>query len=128
MQEVARQTVQADRRWRAYALAVVSSAVAVGLRAMLDEPLGSAYPFIFSFAAVALSAAYGGWAPALVAVLLNYLSCDWLFIAPRGVIKLSKFDDFVAFGSFTFTCAIITGLAEGMRRARRAFESQAVEL
>jgi PAS domain S-box-containing protein len=128
MQDVERHSGKAEPRGRAYALAVVSSAVAVGLRAILDEPLGNSYPFIFSFAAVALSAAYGGWAPALLALLLNYFACDWLFIAPRGVIKLSKLDDFVAFGSFSFTCGIITALAEGMRRARRAFESQAVEL
>ena len=128
MQEVVRKRVKAVSGWRAYALAIISSAVAVGFRATLDEPLGNSYPFIFSFAAVALSAAYGGWAPALLATLLNYLACDWLFIPPRGGIKFSTLDDFVAFGSFVFTCGIIIALAEGMRRARKAFENQALEL
>ncbi len=102
--------------------------MAIGLRAAADQPLGDAYPFIFSFGAVALSAAYGGWAAALVATVLSYVACDWLFIPPRHAVNFRNIDDFVACVSFVFTCGIITALAEGMRRARRGLEKASSEL
>ncbi len=101
-------------------VALISSALAVGLRALLNPVFGSAYPFIFSFAAVAVSAAYGGWLSGVAATVFNYAACTWLFagLGP-DVAHYPGIRGGLALVSFCMTCGIITALAEAMRRARR---------
>src|SRR5436190_18838208 len=90
---------------RHYALAVFSSIAATALRGSLDPVLADAYPFIFSFGAVAITAATGGWRPGAVATILSYLLDDWFFTAPRGSLALlTSPAAAIAFSSFCFTC------------------------
>ena len=105
--------------WRSYLLALAASAVAVALREMFDFALGESYPFIFSFAAVAVAAAYGGWRPALLAIGISYLAVGWLFTAPRHTFTPLDLRGLVALVSYGLTTGIITTMAVMMRRAER---------
>jgi PAS domain S-box-containing protein len=67
-----------------YACAVVSTALAILVRLLLDPVLGDRFPFAVLFLAVLLTAWYGGAAPALVSVILGALSADYFLLPPRG--------------------------------------------
>src|SRR5262245_51319146 len=69
-----------------YGGAVVFTALAVSLRWLLDPWLGDFLPLATLYGGVALAVWFGGYRPALLAMLLGYLACDYLFIPPRGVI------------------------------------------
>src|SRR5262245_9842949 len=54
-----------------YGVAMASVAVALALRVPLAPLLGAAFPFATLFVAVLVSAAYGGFGPALLATALG---------------------------------------------------------
>lgn len=102
----------------AYALAVVATAVAVAVRWLIDPWLGEYYALVTVFAAVAVAVWLGGYGPALLAAILGYLACEYLFIAPRGSFGLYSTIDIVGLLAFVVSCAILIALGEGLRRAR----------
>src|SRR5689334_20894455 len=73
--------------WRRNISYYVVAFVAVGLgtvfRIGLDPVLGEHHPFTIYFAAVAITAWYGGFAPAFFATVLAYFAADWFFVSPR---------------------------------------------
>jgi K+-sensing histidine kinase KdpD len=69
-----------------YGAAVAFTALAVLLRSLLDSVLGDHLPLATLYGAVAFAVWLGGYRPALLAVCLGYLACDYLFIGPRGVL------------------------------------------
>jgi K+-sensing histidine kinase KdpD len=81
-----------------YGGAVGFTALAVLVRSLLDPVLGDYLPLATLFGAVAFAVWLGGYRPALVAVVLGYLVCDWLFIAPRGTVLLGDARDLIALG------------------------------
>ena len=103
-----------------YVLSIGAMAAAVLLRQLLDPYLGSAYPLVTLFGAVAAAAWLVGWRPSTVAAVIGYLACDYLFVEPRGELSLYRsVENFVGLLAYVFTCAMIIGLGEAMRRARR---------
>ena len=72
-----------------YGGAVVFTALAVLVRSLLDPVLGDSLPLATLYGAVAFAAWLGGYRPALLAVVLGYLACRYLFIEPRGKIQLA---------------------------------------
>src|SRR5215475_6770607 len=67
----------------AYLVSLGSVALATLLRIGLDPVLGEHHPFTLYFASVAIAAWYGGFAPAVVAIVSSYFAADWFFITPR---------------------------------------------
>jgi PAS domain S-box-containing protein len=114
--------------FRGYLLALVASAAAVTLRGAFDFALGNSHPFVFSFAAIAVSAAYGGWRPALGAIVLSYAAVNWYFMAPRFAFSLLDGRSIVALASYGLTAGIITAMAEWMRRAERRARENGLRL
>jgi hypothetical protein len=55
-----------ERRLAAYALAVVATAAAALLRALLSRWLAFEFPYITFFGAIMVAAWYGGWRPGLL--------------------------------------------------------------
>ncbi len=55
----------------------------------------------------------------LVATILGYLSCNYLFIEPRGTINIQRSHDFIGLALYLFTCSLIIGIGEAMRLAQR---------
>jgi PAS domain S-box-containing protein len=71
-----------------YGCAVVSIALAIWLRILLDPLLGTEVPFPTLLFAALLTAWYGGRGPALAAVILGVFCADFFLIAPRGSLLL----------------------------------------
>jgi PAS domain S-box-containing protein len=103
----------------AYLVAVVATAIAIGLRALADPWLGTYLLFTPLFAAIAVTVWHGGWRPALVAALLGLLAYVYLFMEPRGSFVIQHSKDYVACTLYFVTSSIILGFGEGMRRAQR---------
>src|SRR5215472_16854691 len=106
-----------------YGGAVVFTALAVLLRWLLDPWLGDSLPFPTLYGAVALAVWLGGYRPALLAVILGYLACDWLFAEPRGAFALDSARNLLGLFAYLVSCAIIIGLGEAMHAARRRLEA-----
>lgn len=73
--------VRHQRAAARFGLAVLSAAVATGLALLLRAPLGEA-PMPFFFAAVMLSAWYGGLWPGLLATVVGGLAINYFFEEP----------------------------------------------
>lgn len=85
-----------------YGLAVVSVVLATWLRELADPLLADRLPFLTFFIAVVITASFGGFGPALLAVILSSLAAAHFFIAP----DVSLFPDHVAgwIGLVLFFC------------------------
>jgi len=92
--------------------------VAVLLRWLLDPVLGDSLPLVTLYGAVAFGVWIGGYRPAVVAVVLGYLACSYLFIAPRGTFSVDT-PTLVGIAAYLFTCSIIIGFGEAMRASQR---------
>src|ERR1035441_38272 len=77
-----------------YGLAVVSIAFAIWVRVLLFPVLGERSHYSTLFFAVLLTAWYGGFRPALIAVLLGVFSANYFIVPPRGAFGLSGVDQF----------------------------------
>ena len=102
----------------AYAVSLLVLAGAVLLRWLLDPLMGDSLPLVTLFGAVAGAVWIGGYRPALLVVVLGYFACDYLFIPPRGAIALTTYETVVGLIAYLFTCSLIVGIGEGMRRAQ----------
>jgi len=93
---------------------------AVLLRWLVDPVMGDSLPLVTLFGAVAAVVWYGGYGAAIVAAVLGYLACVYLFIEPRGKFNLTDASTFVGFIAYLLTCAIIIAIGQAMRRAQHA--------
>ncbi len=108
-----------------YGGAVIFSAVAVLIRWLLDPVLGDAVPLATLYGATAFAVWLGGYRPALLAAVLGYAACDYLFIQPRGTFSPLDSTSMVRLILYFLSCSIIIAFGEAMRRAhRRAEEGQ----
>lgn len=73
---------------RSYLFALLVVAAAVFLRTCLSEALGST-PFLAFYPALVLAAAFGGFGPGLLAVLISWLCVTLFFDSTPGYIGLS---------------------------------------
>jgi len=119
-----------------YAVALVTVGFGTALRIGLDPILGEHHPFTIYFAAVAITAWYGGFAPALVATALAYFAADWFFVPPRFEFNWphTNLDEFMALMAFLFsslaiayTSKIMRQALEKARRKQRELESENAE-
>jgi PAS domain S-box-containing protein len=102
----------------AYPLAVVITVAAVALRWLIDPWLGEHLPLVTLFAAVAATVWFGGPGPAMLAVVIGYLACDYLFIEPRGLFGVFNMRSLVGIAAYLLTCALIIGFGVALRAAR----------
>src|SRR5262249_28208514 len=63
---------------------VVATAGLVFVRWLVDRRGGAPLPLATLYGALALAVWVGGYRPALLAAVLGYLACDYLFVEPRG--------------------------------------------
>jgi PAS domain S-box-containing protein len=83
-----------------YGSAVVSTALAVWIRLLLDPILGDAIPLPTLLLAVLLTAWYGGLRPALLAVVLCAVSADYFLFPPRGSFLLHGEAEYIGMAFF----------------------------
>jgi len=111
----------------AYGAAVGVTLAMVFLRWFLDPWLGTTVPYITLFGAVAISVYLSGWRPSALAACLGYTIIHLLYAVPIGAWSLGGPAQAVQFVLFGFSCALIIGLGEGMRRARDRHRSAEAE-
>jgi PAS domain-containing protein len=102
----------------AYGLTLLAVAAAVLIRWLLNPIMGDTLPLVTLYGAVAFAVWIGGWRPALVAVLLGYVACSYLFIGPPGTFVLDT-STLVGLTAYLITCSIIIGFGEAMRASQR---------
>ncbi|HLV45395.1 MAG TPA: DUF4118 domain-containing protein, partial [Aggregatilineales bacterium] len=108
-----------------YISAVAATVVAILLRYAVDPVLGNQFPFVTFFLAVLVAGWYGGFGPAIVAIVLGTLATSWLFIPPRGLLTITGTANFV--GSLIY---VVVGLAmalltQSQRRQRQRAQANA---
>jgi signal transduction histidine kinase len=117
----ASQTVQSGRGRTvlSYVVSLLTVALATGLRLALVPVLGMHHPFTLYFAAVAITAWYGGFGPAVLAIMLSYVAADWFFITPRFELTFSRenLDELIALIAFVFSGLAIAITSKIMRQA-----------
>jgi len=69
-------------RWWRYGFAVLTVAIALLLKLLLQAVIHNESPFLLFFAAVLVSARYGGMAAGLLATILSALLSDFFFLYP----------------------------------------------
>lgn len=110
-----------------YGCAVVSIALATWLRLLLDPALGNQFPVITFFFGVLLTAWYGGFVPALLAVVLGALSTKFFIMPPRGGFALEGREQQVGMLLYFFTSlgiALLGGVMHGAKKkANTNFEA-----
>jgi PAS domain S-box-containing protein len=118
-----------------YGCAALCTALATWLRLLLDPVLGDQFPYATFFFAVLLTAWYGGFGPALAAVVLGALSSTYFLIPPRGNFAVERWDQQVGMVLYLGTSLGIALLGGAMRatqkrtaRANKAERSQREQL
>ena len=101
-----------------YALSIAALLAAVLLRWALDPLMGDTLPLVTLFGAVAAAAWLGGYGPAIIVTTVGYLACAYLFIPPRGILVFDV-QEVIGLVAYVFTCALIIGFGETMRKAQR---------
>jgi PAS domain S-box-containing protein len=107
-----------------YGCALVSVALAFWVRLRLDPVFGDRLPIATFFLAVLVSAWYGGFLPALVAVAVGAVASDYFMSEPRGTFAFG-FDQKLGLALYLVTAIGIALLAGLMHAARRRAESAA---
>src|SRR5205807_6935580 len=105
-----------------YGSAVVSIGVATGVRILLDPVLGDQFPYATLFFAVLLTAWYGGFGPALAAVVLGAVSSAYFLLPPRRSFAVQGSDQQVGMVLYLCMSLGIALLGGAMRAAQRRAE------
>ncbi len=106
-----------------YGCAFLSVVLAVLIRRLLDPALGSQYPFATVFLAVIVTAYYGGFRPALTAVVLGAIA-SVLFLLP-GHALLTAPGQLAGLVLYLLTAFGISALAGSMHAARHQAKQDA---
>ena len=116
-----------DSPVRGYAVALGSVVAAALLRLAADPILGTKFPFATLFFAVVVSAAYGGFGPALVASVLGGLTATWLLFEPRYSLEVANRDDLGGLALYLAVSLGIAWIGGALWRLRRRAQAQASE-
>lgn len=103
----------------AVALLAVSSAL---LLTLLLKPLLTPTIFLMFFAAIAVSAWYGGFKPGLVATGLSILGISYFFLEPAFSLHIADLDGKVRLGLFLLVATLINWLHTEVRTSKQRLE------
>jgi PAS domain S-box-containing protein len=98
-----------------FLLAVVFTAVAVAARWTVDPWLGDQSALISLPAAVAAAAWVGGWPAAVLAAIVGYVACAYLFIGRSGGFGFYGIAGLFPMAAYAVSCVVIISLAEALR-------------
>ncbi len=117
-----------NRSFSRYGLPVLSTAVALGLRMLLDPVLGMRLPYAIFDVAVAFSAAVGGVVPGSIAAFLSTLSAAYFILPPRHTLLVVGRDQQLGLVLELIILGVLVWLADLQRRTRlRAQRSREAE-
>ncbi|HEX9698076.1 MAG TPA: PAS domain S-box protein, partial [Acidobacteriota bacterium] len=98
-----------------YLLAIAFTAAAVAARWIFDPWLGEQAALITLPAAVAAAAWVGGWPAAVLAAVLGYAACAYLFIGPSGGFGFYGIAGVFLLATYAVSSVVIISLAEALR-------------
>jgi PAS domain S-box-containing protein len=113
--------------FRRYGCAVLSVGLAAVSREVFHPALADRYPFLFFFVAMATAAAYGGYGPSLLALILSWLSIDYLILSAGVPFNFFQTKYQIAL-AFSVTGLLITVLGGALRAARERGRAACFEL
>jgi PAS domain S-box-containing protein len=114
---------------RSYAVAASFTALALLLRWLANPWLEGSFRFTMIYGAVALAVRFSGTGPGILAALAGYVASIYLFTQPTtGAGGDLVRQGVVGFAPYAVSCAIIIGLAAGLRRANLRAMNDAREL
>jgi PAS domain S-box-containing protein len=87
-------------------------------------PVTTQAPFAFSFAAVMVSAWYGGLGPGLCAIALAVLGSAYFLLSPFHSLFVDTADNIIRLGLFVLVALLISVLTSQRRRAEEAERAQ----
>jgi two-component system CheB/CheR fusion protein len=119
-------TISADAIKR-YGCAILLVALSFVTRLVLYPVFGDRYPFFSFFAAIVLAAGYGGYGPSVIAVVLSWLSIDYLFLSSGAYLNPIESRSQIAFGFFSVGLAV-TVLGGFWREARERAQANGLKL
>jgi K+-sensing histidine kinase KdpD len=105
-----------------YGIAVVSIAMVIAIRMLLDPLLGDHVPFGPFVVAVAFTAWLGGWKPSSVSLLLGLLGGAYFFMPPRWSFKVDRMEHQVSLVLDLCVGIMTIVLFESIRKARQRAE------
>jgi len=105
-----------------YGGAVAAVAAALGVRLVLQPFIVADVPFLVFFAAVMVSAAWGGLGPGVLATGLSCLAADYFFLEPKYEVFSGTLAQNLPLALFAVEGALVSGLAEWLRIALRRSE------
>jgi signal transduction histidine kinase len=115
------------RVWIQYGAALVFVGAALALKLLLVPLVTQNEPVLLFFAAVMVSAAFGGFGPGLLATVLGALCDGFFFMAPFLTWRLDSADQAVRLVIFVIEGIIISVICARMRAARQNAEDSAAE-
>src|SRR5258708_707525 len=104
-------------RWAGYAMAMVFSAMAVGVSLVLASVAENTAPVVL-LAAVALSGWSGGLGPALTATALGFLALDYFFESPPYLFEITERRTVLDLLIFLLVAILLGSLNAQLRAAR----------
>ena len=110
-----------------YILALLAVATAALLRTWLSDGL-STTPFLAFYPALVITAAFGGFGPGLLAVLVSWLCVTLFFDATPGIIGLSNPAELERLLVFLTGGLGVSWVSEAQLRARERLLKQALEI
>ncbi|MBD2296969.1 PAS domain S-box protein [Anabaena sphaerica FACHB-251] len=105
-----------------YGVALLSVALAVGFNLLFNQYLESTPTPLF-FAAVMVSAWYGGLRPGLLATALSTLAINYFWLEPSPSLHVPNWATLLRLGVFVMAAVIINSLNEAQRIAQRRAEA-----
>jgi K+-sensing histidine kinase KdpD len=109
-----------------YGVAVISSLAALGVGFLLSSPSTPVARLLF-LAAVATTAWYGGFRPALLATALGFLALDYFFEVPPYSFEISDVRTLLDSAAYVFVALLVGSLNAQLRAARARADSARLE-
>jgi PAS domain S-box-containing protein len=101
-----------------YGVALVTTALTLLVRWMLNPVLGNAVPQMTFFPAVMIAAYVGGFWPGMLATVLSALAANFFLAGPTPSFHFSNTNDIAALVLFLLVGTIVSALCESLHRIR----------
>jgi len=106
-----------------YGVAVLAFILALLLKLLLDSLIETDTPFLTLFAAVTISAWFGGTGPGLLTTALSALASDYFFLSPSKLLVGQSLGQNLPLGLFILEGVLITSLSSSLHTARQRAEA-----
>jgi PAS domain S-box-containing protein len=103
--------------WRGYVLAIVFTAVAMGVRLALAPVVGDVQPFAFFYLSLALTAWFAGLGPAVLAFVAGLVAGWAMFLEPRFSLDLASIVRMLTYSAVSACFGVLLYFARQSERA-----------